>query len=87
MAYRMIIIDEENDELLKNEVFDEEYEDESCEGCEEVCDKVSEMLMDAGIETDDHEEMIEALDGMRLVKKENGNGRKIVKKNGGNKEK
>ena len=85
MVYRQIIIDEDNGELLKNETFDEEYEDESCEGCEEICGRVSEMLEEAGIETEDHDEMLEALEGMKLVKKDNGNGngkKKIVKKNG-----
>ena len=86
MAYRQIIIDEENQELLKNELFDEEYEDESCEECEEVCSRVSDMLEDVGIITNDHECMLEALENMKLVKKENGR-KKMLKVNGGKKEK
>ena len=104
--FRVIIIDEENEELIKNEMIDEELvealsemidgediESCECEGCEEVCNRISEMLFqETGIEMDDHDSMLQALEGLRLVKKENGGKvKKVVKKggngNGGKKEK
>jgi len=109
MECRVLVINEETEEVMKNERIDEEFaqsivdmidcgdDNESCEcgGCEEVCNWVGGMLEEAGIDECDHEEMLEALEGMRLVKKESGNGNggkkvvkvvkkeKVVKGNGG----
>lgn len=78
--YRVILIDEENGDLLTNELIDGElvsriaeiiengYEGEGSE-CERVCSQVSFMLEEAGVDTDNHDEMIEELEDMVLVKK------------------
>lgn len=94
---RIVVINEETEELIINELINEELADdivemveegevETFEECANVCDKVSEMLSEAGIETEDHDEMIAGLDGLKLVKKEEGNGgngkKRVVKKNG-----
>lgn len=77
----IIIINEETGELLKNELIGEELADqisgiveegfiETYEQCETVCSNVSKMLDDAGISTEDHDEMIEELEKLKLVKKD-----------------
>ncbi len=78
---RIIIINEESGELLKNELIEEELADqiygvvedgfiENYEGCETICSNISKMLEDAGIKADgDHEEMLDALEDLKLVKK------------------
>lgn len=91
-----------NEEVEEEDVADaivemvEEGEIETFEECSTVCDFVSEMLKKAGVEIDyvdtntheAHEVMINELRGMKLVKKEEGNGekkiKKIVKKENGN---
>ncbi len=77
---RIIIINEESGELLKNELIEEELADQitgivedgfvdTYEQCETICSNVSKMLEEAGIEADEHEEMIDALEDLKLVKK------------------
>lgn len=77
---RILIIDEENGELLKNELIDEELADQiagivedgevdNYEGCEQVCSEVVSMLNEAGISTENHEEMIDALGELKLIRK------------------
>lgn len=80
--YRIIIVkDEESGELLKNELIDEELADQiagivedgevdNYEECEQVCSQVAKMLDDAGISTEDHDEMLDALGDLKLVRKE-----------------
>lgn len=85
MTYRIIIIDEDTEELVRNqEVVDsEEIEQiekildegviETHDECEEVCDVVSTMIMEAGrsdVNLNDHDEMISVLEDMILVNKE-----------------
>lgn len=78
---RIIIINEESGELLKNELIEEELADqisgivedgfiETYEQCETICSNVTKMLDDAGIDTDNHDEMIDALGDLKLVRKE-----------------
>ncbi len=78
---RIIIIHEESGELLKNDLIDEELADqisgiledgyiENYEGCETICSNVSKMLEDAGIKAEGHEEMIDALEDLKLIRKE-----------------
>lgn len=88
--YRIILIDEENGDLLTNQLIDEEvaermaaivecgFEGEGSE-CERVCSQVASMLEDAGIDTDNHDEMIEELEDMVLVKKSRKPEKKIEK--------
>jgi len=83
MSYRIIIIDEDTEELVRNqEVVDSEEIDqiekildegviETHDECESVCDVVSEMLSEVGEDgTSDHDTMISTLEEYKLVKKE-----------------
>lgn len=79
---RILIINEESGELLKNELIEEELADQiagivedgfvdNYEQCETICSNVSKMLEDAGIKADvDHEEMLDALGDLKLIRKE-----------------
>ena len=78
---RIIIIKEESDELLFKKLIDKELADqivgivkegfiETYEECETICSNVSKMLDDIGISTEDHDEMIDALEDLKLVRKE-----------------
>ena len=94
---RIIIINEETGDLLKNELIEEDLADQisgivedgfvdNYEECETICSTVTSMLDNIGIATEDHDEMISELEDLKLVKKENGNGKvkkkvlKLVKK-------
>lgn len=87
---RVIIINEESGELLENELIEEELADQivgivedaevdNYEECEVICSVVTKMLEEAGIEAEDHDEMIKELGGLKLVKKD-VNPECIVKK-------
>ena len=78
---RIIIINEETGDLLKNELIEEDLADqisgivedgfvENYEECELICSRVFKMLDNIGIVTEDHEEMIKELEDLKLVKKE-----------------
>ena len=78
---RIIIINEESNELLKNELIEDDLADqiagivedgfiENYEECEQVCSQVTKMLDEVGISTEDHDEMIDALGDLKLVRKD-----------------
>ena len=78
---KVLIIDEENgvecvdvSEEISSEISEiiNTGEECSCEssGCEEVCEAVDCMLQDIGINTDNHDEMIDVLGDLKLVRKE-----------------
>jgi len=93
---RVLIINEETQELLKNELIEEELADqiaviiedgfvENYEDCEVVCSAVAKMLDFIGIETENHDDMIKELEDLKLVKKDvnpesNKNKEKKIKK-------
>lgn len=105
MSFRVIVMDESDEDetvlMLNGEVDEEEIVDsivelveegeiETFEECSTVCNRISEMLEEAGIKAEDHDDMIEALENLKLIKKVvEGNGnegkvKKIVKKENGN---
>ena len=78
---RVLIINEETQELIENKLINEELADqisgivedgfiETYEECEIVCSTVAEMLDDAGIDTDGHDDMLKVLKDLKLVKKD-----------------
>lgn len=97
MSYRVIVIDESDEDehvLMLNEEVEEDVADavvemveegeiETFEDCSTVCNCITEMLKEAGVAAEDHDAMIEELEGMRLVKKV-VEGEKEEKRNGGN---
>ncbi len=86
------VVDEEDGERLAA-IVENGFEDDDCScssdysECERVCGQVVLMLEDAGIDTDNHDEMIEQLEYMKLVKKEVKPEYKSVKKTKGKIEK
>jgi len=90
---RVLIINEETQELIENKLINEELADqisgivedgfiETYEECEIVCSTVAEMLDDAGIDTDGHDDMLKELEDLKLVKKDvnpESNKKKIKK--------
>ena len=91
---KVLVIDEDNNviaEDVSEEVAAEivsriENEDDcGCEssGCEEICEYMTKMLAEIGIETEDHDEMIKELEDLKLVKKdvntESNKTKKLIK--------
>lgn len=79
---RVVVIDEENEDLLISKSVDEELADQivgivedgeidNYEECEQVCSQVVRMLEDIGINCDgDHDKIMKELKSTVLIKKE-----------------
>ncbi len=83
MGYRIVIIDEDDETLKRNEQVEDsevinqimEILDEGViekhDECETVCDAVNDMLIEAGKDADgDHDTIMSYLEEMKLVEKE-----------------